>query len=116
MTFSKALNLTRESPLVALQHHERLDGSGYPNGLSGDEICPEAKMMAVADVVEAMASHRPFRASLGIEKALSEVMRNKGILYDPAAVEACLAVFARHGFDFEILLRDEEALPPEVDD
>ena len=64
-------------------------------------------MMAVADVVEAMASHRPFRPSLGIEKALNEALRNKGILYDPAVVEACLAVFAQYGFDFENLLRVE---------
>ena len=104
----KGIEFDPRVAIVALQHHERLDGSGYPNGLSSDEICSEAKMMAVADVVEAMGSHRPFRPSLGIEKALNEVMRNKGILYDPAAVEACLAVFAKHGFDFDILLRDEE--------
>ena len=107
----KGIDFDPRIALVALQHHERLDGSGYPNGLSAEEIIPEAKMMAVADVVEAMASHRPFRPSLGIEKALGEAMRNKGVLYDPASVEACMAVFAQHTFDFETLLRfEEEAL------
>ena len=107
----KGIDFDPRIALVSLQHHERLDGSGYPNGLDSDEIIPEAKMMAVADVVEAMASHRPFRPSLGIEKALNEALRNKGVLYDPASVEACLAVFAQHGFDFENLLRlEEEAL------
>ena len=110
----KGIDFAPEIALVSLQHHERLDGSGYPNGLSGDAIIPEAKMMAVADVVEAMASHRPFRPSLGIEKALNEVLRNKGVLYDPAAVEACIAVFAQHGFDFENLLRfEQDAIPQE---
>ncbi len=103
----KGIDFDPRIALVSLQHHERLDGSGYPNGLSADEIIPEAKMMAVADVVEAMASHRPFRPSLGIEKALNEALRNKGVLYDPECVEACLAVFAQHGFDFDNLLRVE---------
>ena len=104
----KGIDFDPRIALVSLQHHERLDGSGYPNGLAAEEIIPESKMMAVADVVEAMASHRPFRPSLGIEKALGEVMRNKGILYDPTSVEACLAVFAQHTFDFDTLLRVEE--------
>ena len=112
----KGIEFDPRVAIVALQHHERLDGSGYPNGLAADEICPEAKMMAVADVVEAMASHRPFRASLGIEKALNEVLRNKGVLYDPAAVEACLAVFAKHGFDFDNLLRDEDEPAPDEEE
>ncbi|MBN1691744.1 MAG: response regulator [Dehalococcoidia bacterium] len=86
--------------LTVLQHHERLDGSGYPNGLKGGQILPEAKILAVADVVEAMASHRPYRPSLGIEKALNEIERNKGTLYDPAAVDTCLGLFRDKAFSF----------------
>lgn len=93
--------------IVALQHHERLDGSGYPQGLVGDEISPEAQMMAVADVVEAMASHRPFRPSLGIEIALNEVINNRGTRYNSEAVEACLAVLESNGFDLEHLMKQE---------
>ena len=83
---------------MVLQHHERLDGSGYPNGLMGDAILPEAKILVVADVVEAMMSHRPYRAGLGIDAALIEVERNKGRLYDPAAVDACIDLFRNKGF------------------
>lgn len=83
-----------------LQHHERLDGSGYPRGLKGDEIILEARIITVADVVEAITSHRPYRASLGLESALEEIDKNKGILYDPVVVEACLKVFQK-GFRFE---------------
>ncbi len=83
---------------MVLQHHERLDGSGYPNGLEGDAILPEAKILIVADVFEAMMSHRPYRAGLGIEPALIEVERNKGLLYDSAAVEACINLFRNKGF------------------
>ncbi len=90
--------------LVALQHHERLDGSGYPQGLHQSEICNEARIMGVADVVEAMASHRPYRPALGIEKALDEIMAKKSTLYDPDAVDACIQLFGYHGFDFEHLL------------
>ncbi len=78
---------------MAYQHHERLDGSGYPQGLKGDEICLEARIVAVADVVEAMSTHRPYRASLGIEKALEEINANRGKLYDAGVVDACLALF-----------------------
>ncbi len=83
------------------QHHERLDGSGYPQGLAGDAILPEARILAVADVVEAMMSHRPYRAALGIEAALAEIEQGKGRLYDPAAVEACTALFRQDRFSFE---------------
>jgi putative nucleotidyltransferase with HDIG domain len=83
---------------VAYQHHERLDGSGYPRGLKGDESLLEARIMAVADVVEAMASHRPYRAGLGIEKALAEIERGRGTAYDPTAVDTCLALFREKGF------------------
>ncbi len=84
---------------IVLQHHERLDGSGYPAGLAGDEMMLEARILAVADVVEAMASHRPYRASLGIEAALHEVSSGAGTRYDAAAAAACERVFAA-GFVF----------------
>lgn len=86
---------------MILQHHERLDGSGYPQGLKGDEISLEARILAVADVVEAMASHRPYRPGLGIDKALEEISRNSGVHYDAAAVDACLRLFREKGFAFE---------------
>ncbi|MDK2952523.1 MAG: hypothetical protein PWQ77_2188, partial [Kosmotogales bacterium] len=85
---------------IVLQHHERIDGSGYPNGLKGNQILIEARILAVSDVVEAMAFHRPYRPALGITKALEEITTNSGKLYDPEAVKACIAVFSR-GFDFE---------------
>ena len=85
---------------IAHQHHERIDGSGYPQGLKGDEILIEAKIVAVADVVEAMTSHRPYRSGLGIEAALGEVSRNRGVLYDEQAVDACLALFKKKRFAF----------------
>ena len=78
---------------VALQHHERIDGSGYPQGLKGEAILFEARIMAVADVVEAMSSHRPYRPGLGIEKALAEIERGRGTAYDPAVADACLKIF-----------------------
>jgi putative nucleotidyltransferase with HDIG domain len=86
---------------IVLQHHERMDGSGYPQGISGAEILLEARILAVADVVEAMASHRPYREAHGIEIALEEIAQNKGVLYDPEAVDACLAVFKEQGFAFD---------------
>jgi PAS domain S-box-containing protein/putative nucleotidyltransferase with HDIG domain len=84
-----------------LQHHERMDGSGYPAGLTAEEITPEAKILAVADVVEAMASHRPYRSALGIEKALEEVSRNRSILYDPEVVDVCVKLFTDKTFQFD---------------
>jgi putative nucleotidyltransferase with HDIG domain len=78
---------------AAWQHHERLDGSGYPRGLRGDDILLEARIIAIADTVEAMSSHRPYRASLGLPKALAEIERGRGTLYDAGAVDACLRVF-----------------------
>jgi putative two-component system response regulator len=86
---------------IALQHHERMNGSGYPHGVSGEEILLESRIMAVADVVEAMASHRPYRAALGLEAALKEILKNKGILYDPTVVDACVKVFANGKFQFK---------------
>jgi len=78
---------------IVYQHHERMDGSGYPRNLKGDEIIMDARIMAVADVVEAMASHRPYRSALGIDAALEEVEKNKGILYDETVAVACLKLF-----------------------
>lgn len=80
------------------QHHEKMDGSGYPQGLSGEEICIEARILCVSDVVEAMASHRPYRPSLGIDMALEEIEKKKGIHFDPKAVEACLRLFKEKGY------------------
>ncbi|MES9966692.1 MAG: HD domain-containing phosphohydrolase, partial [Sedimenticola sp.] len=77
---------------IIYQHHERLDGSGYPRGLSGDEILLQARIIAVADVVEAIASHRPYRPSLGIDVAREEIIKNRGKLYDPQVVDTCLEV------------------------
>jgi HD-GYP domain-containing protein (c-di-GMP phosphodiesterase class II) len=85
---------------AVLQHHERLDGSGYPNQLRGEDTLLEAKILAVADVVEAMASHRPYRPALGIDKALEEISKNKGELYDPDVVDACLELFNNGKFEF----------------
>lgn len=90
---------------IILQHHERVDGSGYPKGLKNGEILLEARIIAVADVVEAMSSHRPYRAALGIDKALEEISSKKGSYYDDKVVEACLRVFEK-GFKFE---REESA-------
>ncbi len=86
---------------IVLQHHERLNGSGYPNNLKVDEILLEAKIIGVADVVEAMSSHRPYRVALGIDKALEEISQNRGILYDPEVVDAFLKLFKEKGFKFE---------------
>jgi response regulator RpfG family c-di-GMP phosphodiesterase len=77
---------------MVVQHHERLDGSGYPDRLSGEEILMGARILGVADVVEAMASHRPYRPALGLEKALEEISSKRGVLYDPDVVDACIKV------------------------
>jgi PAS domain S-box-containing protein len=86
---------------IVLQHHERMDGSGYPSGLSGEKILIEARILGVADVVEAISSHRPYRPALGIGKALEEISKNRGILYDPKVVDACFNLFTKKGFKFE---------------
>lgn len=83
---------------VALQHHERMDGSGYPQGLKGNEILLEARIMAVADVVEAMSSHRPYRAALGLDKALAEIELGSGTKYDAQVASACLNLFREKQF------------------
>lgn len=84
------------------QHHERLDGSGYPNGLKGDEIILEAKILAVADVVEAISSHRPYRPALGIEVGIREIKAGRGTLFEPAVVDSCLALFEHGGFEWRV--------------
>jgi putative two-component system response regulator len=81
------------------QHHEMLDGSGYPQGLKGDDILLEARIISVADVVEAMSSHRPYRPSLGIDAALDQITQNRGSQFDPEAVDACVALFQEHGYE-----------------
>jgi len=86
---------------IVFQHHERMDGSGYPRGLSGEGILLEARILGVADVIEAMASHRPYRPAHSIEEALEEVSRNKGVLYDPGVVDACLRLFVEARFRFD---------------
>ena len=85
---------------IVLQHHERMNGSGYPSGISGDKIILEARILAVADVVEAMSSHRPYRPALGIDKALAEIYMNRSTLYDPSVVDACMKIFNDKGFSF----------------
>ena len=85
---------------IVLQHHERIDGSGYPVGLSGDDIIIEAKTLAVADVVEAMASHRPYRPTLGREMAIEEISQNRGVLYDADVVDACMKLLQEKNFQF----------------
>ncbi|HEX7535025.1 MAG TPA: PAS domain S-box protein, partial [Syntrophales bacterium] len=86
---------------IVLEHHERMNGSGYPNGLTGDNILLESRILAVADVVESMASHRPYRPSLGIEAALQEIEKNKGTLYDNTVADVCLRVFREKGYQLE---------------
>jgi HD-GYP domain-containing protein (c-di-GMP phosphodiesterase class II) len=79
-----------------------MDGSGYPRNLKGEEICMEARILAVADVVEAMASNRPYRPALGIDAALNEIEKNRGTLYDKAVVDTCLKLFREKGFQLEV--------------
>ncbi len=85
---------------IVLQHHERIDGSGYPAGLCGEDILVEARTLAVADVVEAMASHRPYRPTLGHDMAIEEISQNRGVLYDPDVVDACMKLFQEKDFQF----------------
>ncbi len=85
---------------IVLEHHERINGSGYPQGLKGEEILLESRILAVADVVEAIASNRPYRPAFGIEVALEEISQNKGVLYDPEVVDACLRLFREKGLSW----------------
>ncbi|WP_373501271.1 HD domain-containing phosphohydrolase [Desulfococcus sp.] len=84
------------------QHHERLDGSGYPRGLAGGEIILEARILAVADVAEAISSFRPYRQALGTETAMAELRNGRGVIYDPLIVDICLSLFETRGFDFNV--------------
>jgi PAS domain S-box-containing protein/putative nucleotidyltransferase with HDIG domain len=97
----KSLKLPWPIGPAVLQHHERINGTGYPNGLIGDEITLEARILAVADVVEAMSSNRPYRPSLGIQNALNEIEQNKGVLYDIEVASVCLKLFNENRFKFE---------------
>jgi HD-GYP domain-containing protein (c-di-GMP phosphodiesterase class II) len=83
---------------IVYQHHERMNGTGYPRNLKGDEILLDARIMAVADVVEAMASHRPYRPALGIEVALEEIEKNNVTFYDATVADACLKLFREKGY------------------
>ena len=85
---------------IVYQHHERCDGSGYPRGLSSDQILPAAKVLMVADVVEAMVSHRPYRPGLGADAALAEIERGAGLQYDTDVSKACIGLFREEGFEF----------------
>jgi putative nucleotidyltransferase with HDIG domain len=96
----KKINFPWPVAQIVLQHHERINGSGYPQGITGPDILLEARILAVADVVEAMAAHRPYRPSLGLEKALDEIVKNKGILYDPEVADACIRLFREKGYTF----------------
>jgi HD-GYP domain-containing protein (c-di-GMP phosphodiesterase class II) len=89
------VSLPGNTALIILQHHERLNGSGYPQGLKGEEILLEARILGVADVMEAMCSHRPYRASLGLAETMDELTRNQGILYDAEVVETCLKLYGQ---------------------
>ncbi len=97
----KAIDFTYPVAQIVLQHHEKCDGSGYPYGLKMKDILLEARIITVADVVEAISSHRPYRPSLGIDMAMQEIQSNSGILYDPDVVHTCLSLFNTHSFWFE---------------
>jgi HD-GYP domain-containing protein (c-di-GMP phosphodiesterase class II) len=97
----KTMDLPWPIAQIVHQHHERMDGSGYPSGLSEEDIILEARILAVADVVEAMASHRPYRSALGINKALDEILHKRGRLYDARVVDACSKLFRELRFEFE---------------
>ena len=96
----RAIDFSYPVAQIVLQHHEKIDGSGYPNKLKGDKILLEARIIGVADVVEAMSSFRPYRPALGIDKALEEITQNKGTLYDPEVVDTCLKLFKEKSFKF----------------
>ena len=97
------LNLVAPIAAMICQHHERLNGSGYPNGLHGDEILLGARIVAVADVVEAMASHRPYRPARGLDAALEEIRNGSGTLYEPNVVDACERLFRENRLDIDEL-------------
>lgn len=98
----KSINFPWPIAEAVLQHHERLDGSGYPSGLKDEEILHEAKIVAVADVVEAMVSHRPYRAGLGVDAAMEEITRNRGVIYDALVVDVCVKLFREQGYTLPV--------------
>lgn len=96
----KSIDFPWPIALIVQQHQERMDGSGYPNALKGDQILLQARIIAVADVVEAMMSHRPYRPALGVDAALDEISKNRTVKYDPVAVDVCCRLFREQGFKF----------------
>lgn len=110
----KPVRLPGKTTEIILQHHERLNGCGYPQGLRGHKILLEARILGVADVMEAMCSHRPYRASLGLAKSLEEIVRNGGILYDAAVVEACLKLYGEEFLDLHEAEAGLTPMPPSL--
>ena len=109
----KPLKIPLHTSLTILQHHERINGSGYPFGLSGEDILLEARILGVADVIEAMSSHRPYRAALGIEMVLEEIFNNKGTLYDPSVVEGYERLYSKnmgHDTSTRVLVADDHQI------
>ena len=98
----KNINFPWPIATIILQHHERMNGSGYPSGISGDEIVLESRIMAVADVLEAMITHRPYRTAFLLEKAIGEICEYKGILYDEDVVNICEKLFQEKRFPIEV--------------
>jgi len=94
----KNVNFSWNIARAVLEHHERLDGSGYPNHLKGDEISIQGRILAVADVVEAMSAYRPYRPALGIDLALAEIERGRGVIYDETVVDVCIKLFREDGY------------------
>jgi putative nucleotidyltransferase with HDIG domain len=97
----KDIDFSSPVALIVYQHHERMNGSGYPQGIRGEEILLEARILAVADVVEAICTHRPYRPVLGIDKALKDISQHRGILYDPEVVDVCIRLFREEIFKFK---------------
>jgi HD-GYP domain-containing protein (c-di-GMP phosphodiesterase class II) len=97
----KEIDFSQPVDRMIVQHHERIDGSGYPDGIDDSNIILEARILAVADVVEAMASHRPYRPALSIDEALGEIDRYRNSLYDTHVVDACLKIFRDNNFKFD---------------
>lgn len=97
----KDIDFSRPVAMIVRQHHERMNGTGYPKGIRGEEILPEARILAVADVVEAICTHRPYRQTFGIDRALDEIFQHRGVLYDPEVVDACISTFREKGFRFD---------------
>ncbi len=106
----KPVTLPGNTATIILQHHERLNGSGYPQGLRGEEILLEARILGVADVMEAMCSHRPYRPSLGLAETLDELTMNQGVLYDANVVAACLKLYSQCLPDPQVVDRDATPL------